>query len=908
MHRLCIGWIFGVLLFSPVFGQAPKPVDVLAHNTTSFHSANSASQIVRDEEGNVVTGWRSSRQGLSYSNVYVQKVSESGKTEWEMDGVPVCRYPANQDNFSLVSDGFGGVVAVWEDLRRGSDLPAVYAQRINLRGEALWGNDGLMLCNSKGAQRNPQVASDGANGFYVVWEDARVGINESDIYAQHLDLGGKYHWNKTGLPICTSPNIQQRITLATDEEHHLFLAWEDFRNGIYWNLFTQKLDREGTPIWGDGGLDIFSGVEENHQNPAIVSDGLGGLLFVYQKYSVETHGTDIYRGRLDARGELLFHFATCYSQDEQLNPQIVRKGSKAVLVWEDRRYGNWDIYGQMIRLRDGILEWGINGIPIVKTSADERKPKLIAALSYNYQIFAWLKRENGANRVYVQKCDNLGGRLWDPDGMPVCELSEEQREPAILADEGGGLWCSWTDRREKRYPNIYLQRINRHCEPTLRADGLRMGGKHEQVHGDVKGLQILAGRDGNFFVAWEDYRNGTENPDIYLQKVSPDGKSLWRRGGIPVCISPGEQSRPILVDDGVGGVIVAWADQRSFRDDDVYAQRISPWGKMLWRYNGVLVCGAPSSQSQISGVSDGQEGVLLAWVDARELAKTGFDLYIQRVNHSGEVLWKENGKPFVDLAGLQTSPVLESDGLGGAFISWMDYRGDFSNIYVQHINSFGLYEWEYGGRQIAPMATNQRHPVMARNFQDDLYLIWQEGRYGDGYEKLFMQCISPSGRKLWAPRGELVCNNPGRQAYPQIKADANGSFWATWLDERTMKLSGVRLFAQKFNMDGDPAWKADGVSLGESMEEYNDFDFVVCEDGAAYYCWTQKKEAGNAELHFQGVDPEGEKKWHYSLRSGTEKPVGQYSPAMDVNKDGKMLIIYGEGGRKTGIKAIPLEG
>ena len=182
MLRFCIGCLFSFFLFPGLIGQNLEPVDVLSHNTTSFHSSNTASQIVRDEEGDVIVGWRSARQGLLYSNIYVQKVLRSGESEWEMDGVPVCRYPANQDNFSIVSDGFGGAVVVWEDFRRGSDAPAVFAQRINLRGEALWGNDGLFLCESPGGQRNPQIASDGENGFYVIWEDARTGINESDIY------------------------------------------------------------------------------------------------------------------------------------------------------------------------------------------------------------------------------------------------------------------------------------------------------------------------------------------------------------------------------------------------------------------------------------------------------------------------------------------------------------------------------------------------------------------------------------------------------------------------------------------------------------------------------------------------------------------------------------------------------
>ncbi len=900
-------WIWLVCLF-PIclFAQQRGTFSILDANVTSYRSVNSMSKVARSGESDVIVGWRSARLGVPYYNIYIQKMDQAGKVQWEQDGVPLCPFPANQTDFSMVEDGYGGIVVVWEDYRKGSDLPILFAQRINLRGEPLWGKDGLRLCEINGPQRKPQIISDLNKGFYIVWEDYRRGYDDSDLYAQYVDLGGKARWLATGLPIATAPNIQKNVAIASDENHFLYLIWEDFRNGLYWNLYAQKLDPDANFFWKAGGLDIFAGVPESHQNPAMVPDGYGGVLFVYQKNSNETHGTDIYRGRLTSSGDVGFHFATCFSQDEQLNPRIVKKGSKALLCWEDRRNGNWDLYAQMIRLKDGLLEWGINGVPVVKTPKDERNPVVISSSSYGYQVFSWLQKDENGCHIAVQKLDNLGEPAWDAGGRLVCTASIDQTEPSILPDENGGLWCSWTDRRDEGTAYVYAQRFNGAGRTLLDPAGIRMAGDHSRPFARVQGLRMLAGKAGDFYLVWEDYRNGDKNSDIYIQKIASDGKCIWRNGGIPVCIAPGDQNRPLLIEDGVGGVIVSWVDRRNGRDDNIYCQRVSAWGKVLWQDDGVVVCDAPFDQSSIRAVTDGKEGIVLCWVDARSVAESGFDLYIQRLGHDGEPMWQLGGKPFAKFQGLQTSPSLAEDGTGGAFVTWMDSRGTASNIYVQHLNEFGMYEWENGGRLLAASSVNQRQPEIIRNFEEDLYIVWQDGRHGDGMEKLFMQSITPSGQKLWDMGGVHACNYPGRQSKPALLGDAAGNFWLSWLDEREKRLSGVQLVCQKYNINGDLQWKADGITVGESLEEWNDYEIASNKNGYFYLAWNQTVAGGKKNVYYQKIHPDGTKKFDFGGYRLGDAEENQLSPVIAVNQDGRALVCWIQNNvdeKKYGIKA-----
>lgn len=883
---------------------SPAAFDILEPIVTSYRSTNSGAQLVRSGDSDVIIGWRSSRRGVPYNQIYIQKIDQGGHLLWEQDGSPLCAVSSNQTSFSMVEDGYGGVIVAWEDYREGPDAPLVYVQRINMRGEQLWGLEGLRVCTGSRGQRKPQLISDLEGGFYLVWEDHRQGMDEPDIYAQLLDLSGRIRWRPQGIPIATATGAQQNFALATDEKNFLYLVWEDFRNGLYWNLYAQKLDQTGNFFWKAGGLDLFAGVEESHHKPAIVPDGYGGLLFVYQKYSSDTHGTDIYRCRINSAGEVVFHFATCYSSGEQLNPKIVKKGSKALLCWEDKRSGNWDIYAQMIRLHDGILEWDINGIPVAATSMDEQQPVVIAASSYGYQVFSWTRKSFEGEQICTQKLNNLGEPNWQSGGVVVNPNSKDQHEAAILPDEAGGLWCLWTEKQSGGV-HVFAQHLNANCLPLLHPGGVRIGVEHDAIFAKVSEIKVLATRSGEYFLAWQDYRNGMRNADIYLQKMGVNGKPLWRKSGMPVCQAPGEQSYPILVEDGVGGVIVGWYDKRGLKDDDIFAQRVDGAGKVLWQGDGVPICAAKGDQNSLKVITDGSEGAIFCWVDARNLAVTGFDLYLQRVGHDGERLWGVDGKPFSNFQGLQTSPNIVSDHQGGAFLVWQDGRNDLANIYLQRINSFGIYEWDFGGRPTFPSATHQRYPVLSVNYQNELNIVWQESRQGEGFDKLYMQSHTSNGGKMWNTTGIPVCQMQGRQSSPQIVRSVAGDFWVLWLDERSRGSLGVLLMAQRFDMSGRTMLASEGLRLGEAMDEWNHFSGIGLSNGALVATWTQNIPGDKKKVYLQHLDSAGNKRFGYSGCNLGELTAHQTEPHVAYFPDSHhALLVFVEKSANQGAYSI----
>lgn len=90
-----------------------------------------------------------------------------------------------------------------------------------------------------------------------------------------------------------------------------------------------------------------------------------------------------------------------------------------------------------------------------------------------------------------------------------------------------------------------------------------------------------------------------------------------------------------------------------------------------WQANGTAICTATNAQSWPTIASDGAGGAFIAWQDYRN---GNYDIYAQRVDSLGHILWNLNGVPVCTTAGSQSSQLLIGDGHGGAIIIWSDYR------------------------------------------------------------------------------------------------------------------------------------------------------------------------------------------------------------------------------------------
>ncbi len=412
--------------------------------------------IVSDMKGGAIVGWSEGRD--PHNGVYAQRVDSSGNVLWQDNGTPVCTTGFFFDPYNLcaVSDGYGGAIFVWEDMRYEYDL---YAQRIDSSGNVLWNPAGVPVCDYDSVQAYPSIVSDGVGGCIVAWADCRHGgFTNRDIYTQRLSSSGNRLWLIDGVAVCTAINHQYYPEIKCDGKKGELIVWDDFRSGDG-DIYLQGIDSVGQIQWANNGIPVCT-TSNNQVGSNIIYDGSNGIIVWNDKRTGER---DIYSQRFDISGVMLWQIngiPVCNYDSSQSGGQIVSDLNKGgVIVWIDERYssyfvGGCDLFSQRIDSM-GVLQWLMTGVPVCLADSNQLNPKIIAD-EQSGAIIAWKDERGFYDGIYVQHIDSSGICLWDSNGMFISSNTADAGLPVIVEDGVGGAIIAWSDGRPK---GIYAQRV-----------------------------------------------------------------------------------------------------------------------------------------------------------------------------------------------------------------------------------------------------------------------------------------------------------------------------------------------------------------------------------------------------------------------------------------------------------------
>ena len=198
-------------------------------------AGNQIPQIVSDGAAGAIVTWS------DYANTYVQRITSVGTLSWIATGV-VLSATAGLSSPVIVADGAGGAIVSWADTRDGSSH--IYGQRINSAGSVQWlSPTAIGGTTAPGGQSDPQLVTDGAGGAIVTWADLRNGV-DTDIYSQRVNASGAVQWTAGGVPMCTATNTQDYPVIAIDGAAGAFVVWNDNRSLSY-RVYAQRVVASG---------------------------------------------------------------------------------------------------------------------------------------------------------------------------------------------------------------------------------------------------------------------------------------------------------------------------------------------------------------------------------------------------------------------------------------------------------------------------------------------------------------------------------------------------------------------------------------------------------------------------------------------------------------------------------------
>jgi hypothetical protein len=368
-------------------------------------NSQSYPQIIQDGAGGAIIAWQDPRGG-AVADIYIQRINGDGYIQWQAQGVPVCTGQTGVLIGRMIPDGDGGAIVSWHDFRNFRNY--VFVQRINAAGAVQWTVNGVSVSTVWVHQQNPVLASDGAGGAIVVWEDMRNVA--ADIYGQRINAAGAVQWGADGIAVCNSGNVQRYPRIIPDGSGGAVIAWEDKRNTIDFDIFAQRIDGSGALQWAPGGVAV-SATMYDQEDCRIVSLGSGDAMVAWVDY--RGGGTsDIYAQKIDAGGVCQWTpngIVVCGAAENQLSVQLVANGSGGVIVtWEDERSGagSYDLYAQRIDA-DGSSGWTADGLAVCGAAADQLTPQL-AADQWGGASFTWTDERGGLGDIYSQKIDAAG--------------------------------------------------------------------------------------------------------------------------------------------------------------------------------------------------------------------------------------------------------------------------------------------------------------------------------------------------------------------------------------------------------------------------------------------------------------------------------------------------------------------
>ena len=441
--------------------------------------------------------------------------------------------------------------------------------------------------------------------------------------ASALSFAG-VRWTTNGVAICTANGWQQVPELVADGSGGAIVIWNDSRAITNSDVYAQKVSKAGINQWTIDGVPI-STAAENQEHRQLISDGAGG----------------------------------------------------AIIVWTDNRNGvdtNKDIYAQKIS-SSGVVQWTLNGLPVCTAANNQEYPQLVSD-GAGGAIITWTdKRDDSNGDIYAQRIDSNGAAQWTANGVIICNLASYQFYPKIISDNSGGAIITWWADAN----GVFAQKINASGIVQWTVNGVVL-----ESNSAVFEPQMTDDGAGGAIVVWT--RSGG---NVYTQRISNAGTVQWAANGVLIS-SAAQGNNPQIYNDGGGGAILSWSDSRN-GNNDIFAQKINSSGVVQWTANGISICTNTASQTWPQLVNDGMGGAIIVWPDDRGVGLNNIDIYAQRIDSNGVVQWTANGDPIATAAFMQSNHKITSDGSGGAIISWHDYRTGLDtlnpDIYAQRVSN-----------------------------------------------------------------------------------------------------------------------------------------------------------------------------------------------------------------------------
>ena len=622
--------------------------------------------------------------------------------------------------------------------------------------------------------------------------------------------------------------------------------------------------------------DTIGGCDQYY--PSVAMDSAGNFVIVWE--DKRNGNPDIYGQMFNKDGipqGSNFRVNDDAGTETQYNPSIaINNGGNFVIVWEDYRNPSTDIYAQIYNA-DGIPK-GTN----FKVNDDagytgQYFPSIEMDGEGNF-VITWHDYRNGNPDIYAQRYDSSGiaqGINFKVNDDPG---TSSQYYPSIAMDNSGNFVITWQDYRNGNY-DIYAQRY----DSVGIAQGINFKVNDDAGTKAQYTPSIVMGTMGNFVITWQDSRNGTFNPDIYAQMY--DSLGVIQGTNFKVNDDPGTSSQyyPSIAMDNSGNFVITWQDYRN-GNYDIYAQRYNTGGVAQGTNFKVNDDAGTNLQDAPSIAMDNAGKFAIVWEDRRN---GNYDIYVQRYNPDGS---GEGANLIVNndtASSYQFYPSIAMNNASKFIITWYDYRNINPDIYAQRYNPNGIPIGANFMVNDDTNATGQEYPSIGINNTGKFVITWHN--YRNGNPDIYAQRYDSNG--IAQGINFKVNDDPGTssQYYPSIAMDNSGNFVIVWRDYRN---GNYDIYAQRFDSNGVVQGTNFRVNddAGTSDQDYP--SVMMNSESRFVIAWSDKRN-GNYDIYAQIYDSIGVAQGtNFRVNDDIGNTRNQYEPSVAMDSAGNFVIVW----------------
>ncbi len=667
--KFVVAWVQGDYIYARVFDEEGNPISSAFKVNDDIGHKHSSPSVALFDNGMFVIVWQDTRNGTWAPDIFAQFYLVDGSPY--LENFIVNDHTGGKQGFPAVTIlGYDIFTVSWMDSRNGNF--DIYAQSFWWNypmGSNIKVNDDV----TDVAQYTPSISE--SQNFYrvIVWQDYREGF--PNIYGARMEYTGLIEANF-------------RINDDVDTVYHgnpsvstiksgYIVVWDDERNGDI-NIHAQIFDSNANPIGSN--FQVNTGTDTLSQNfPSVTGDSYGAVV-VFQDEEIGEF--DVYFQRYDSMGVSQGPNTIVTNNllgAHQAYPSIsVPFKGDFVVIWQDLRKHNWDIFIQRID-SSGSLIGSNTPVNDDLLSNDQILPSIAEDTLGNF-VTVWMdSRENNWD-IYGEMFDAYGNSIGSNFRINDDTLQNDQFFPDVAKNINGGFIVTWDENSNilaRMYdkngnPLVSSFKVNDDTIPgftpsiaifynrsfiisfagdgciyanILDSTGTPIGGNF-RVDDDSSLAQKFCPQveidiSGNFVIAWEDLRN-TE-PDIYTQRFDSTGNHI---GGNLRVNDDGwgtEQYLPSVAISPLGKFVIAWMDERD-GNFNVYCQRYlssgSSYGQNFKVNNDIGLC----QQTDVDVSMDNEEKIFFSWTD-RRIGVSGTDIFVKIMEFETGVQSGKSPKP-----------------------------------------------------------------------------------------------------------------------------------------------------------------------------------------------------------------------------------------------------------------------